>query len=150
MALTVEVVTPEREVTVCDDATFVLAHGIEGDVGILPGMAPMLIALGVGPMKIEEGEDIQFVVLGDGDCLPEIRAMSQRLGLDSVVEFTGWVKDDRVIVLAEYAILPEEANAQQVSDRIEELKRRVTAEAEDEHAKRELARQEALHRMLRM
>lgn len=45
-------------------------------------------------------QDIQFVVLGDGDCLPEIRAMSRRLGLDSVVEFTGWVKDDRVI--AEY------------------------------------------------
>jgi len=56
MPLTVQVVTPEREVTVCDDATFVLAHGTEGDVGILPGLAPMLIALGVGPMKIEQGE----------------------------------------------------------------------------------------------
>ncbi len=129
MALTVEVVTPEREVTVCDDATFVLAHGIEGDVGILPGMAPMLIALGVGPMKIEEGERDSQLLL-DGGFLQ--------------------VKDDRVIVLAEYAILPEEANAQQVSDRIEELKRWITAEAEDEDAKRELARQEALHRMLRM
>ena len=129
MPLTVQVVTPEREVTVCDDATFVLAHGIEGDVGILPGIAPMLIALGVGPMKIEQGERDSALLL-DGGFLQ--------------------VKDDRVIVLAEYAILPEEANAQQVSDRIEELKRRITAEAEDEHAKRELARQEALHKMLRM
>jgi F-type H+-transporting ATPase subunit epsilon len=127
--LTVEVVTPEREVTVCDDATFVLAHGTEGDVGILPGIAPMLIALGVGPMKIEQGErDSQILV--DGGFLQ--------------------VKDDRVIVLAEYAILPEEVTSQGVSDRIDELKRKILADAENEQAKRELARQEALHKMLRI
>ncbi len=129
MPLTVEVVTPEREVTVCDDATFVLAHGTEGDVGILPSMAPMLIALGVGPMKIEQGERDSNILI-DGGFLQ--------------------VKDDRVIVLAEYAILPEEANAQTVTERIEELKRRIQADMENEQAKRELARQEALHRMLRI
>src|SRR5438874_8151744 len=129
MALTVEVVTPEREVTVCDDATFVLAHGTEGDVGILPGIAPMLIALGVGPMKIERGERDSNILI-DGGFLQ--------------------VKDDRVIVLAEYAILPEDANAQQVADRIEDLKRKVQADMENEHLKRDLARQEALHRMLRI
>jgi F-type H+-transporting ATPase subunit epsilon len=127
--LTVEVVTPEREVTVCDDATFVLAHGTEGDVGILPSMAPMLIALGVGPMKIEQGERDSNILI-DGGFLQ--------------------VKDDKVIVLAEYAILPEEANPQTVTERIDELKRRIQADMEDEHAKRELARQEALHRMLRI
>ena len=129
MPLTVEVVTPEREVTVADDATFVLAHGTEGDVGILPGIAPMLIALGVGPMKIERGEQDQSILV-DGGFLQ--------------------VKDDRVIVLAEYAVLPEEANAQAVSERIEELKRKLQADMENEQAKRELARQEALHRMLRI
>jgi len=129
MPLTVEVVTPEREVRVCDDATFVLAHGIEGDVGILPGMAPMLIALGIGPMKIEQGERESQLLL-DGGFLQ--------------------VKDDRVIVLAEYAILPDDVNAQQVSERIDDLKRKIQADAENEHAKRELARNEALHRMLRM
>lgn len=129
MPLTVEVVTPEREVEVCDDATFVLAHGTEGDVGILPGIAPMLIALGVGPMKIEQGERDSNILI-DGGFLQ--------------------VKDDRVIVLAEYAILPEEANAQTVTERIEELKRKIQADMENEQAKRELARQEALHRMLRI
>ena len=129
MPLKVEVVTPEREVVVADDATFVLAHGIEGDVGILPSMAPMLIALGVGPMKIErEGGDKELLL--DGGFLQ--------------------VKDDRVIILAEYAVIPEEANSQQVAERIEELKRKIQADVENEHATRELARQEALHRMLRM
>ena len=56
-------------------------------------------------------QDIQFVVLGDGDCLPEIRAMSRRLGLDSAVVFTGWVKDDRVIAeylaTADVCVLPD-------------------------------------------
>jgi F-type H+-transporting ATPase subunit epsilon len=127
--LTVEVVTPEREVTVCDDATFVLAHGTEGDVGILPSMAPMLIALGVGPMKIEQGERDSNILI-DGGFLQ--------------------VKDDKVIVLAEYAVLPEEVTAQGVSDRIDDLKRKILADAENEQAKRELARQEALHRMLRI
>jgi F-type H+-transporting ATPase subunit epsilon len=127
--LTLEVVTPEREVTVCDDATFVLAHGTEGDVGILPGIAPLLIALGVGPMKIEQGERESHILV-DGGFLQ--------------------VKDDRVIVLAEYAVLPEEVTAQNVSDRIDELKRKILADAENEQAKRELAREEALHRMLRM
>jgi F-type H+-transporting ATPase subunit epsilon len=129
MPLTIEVVTPEREVTVADDATFVLAHGIEGDIGVLPGLAPTLIALGVGPLKIERGEQEEFILV-DGGFLQ--------------------VKDDRVIVLAEYAVLPSEVSVEQVSGRVEELKRRLTQEAEDEEAKRELARQEALHKMLRM
>jgi F-type H+-transporting ATPase subunit epsilon len=127
--LTVQVVTPEREVTVCDDATFVLAHGTEGDIGVLPGLAPTLIALGVGPLKIEEGERESFILV-DGGFLQ--------------------VKDDRVIVLAEYAVLPEEASAEEVSARVDELRRRIQAEQENEELRKELARQEALHKMLRM
>jgi hypothetical protein len=37
-----------------------------------------------------------------------------------------------------------------VSDRIDDLKRKILADAENEQAKRELARQEALHKMLRI
>jgi F-type H+-transporting ATPase subunit epsilon len=129
MPLTVQVVTPEREVTVCEDATFVLAHGTEGDVGILPGLAPMLIALGIGPLKIEEGER-ESLMLVDGGFLQ--------------------VKDDKVIVLAEYAVLPEEVSADVVSARVDELRRRIQTEQHDQEAARELARQEALHKMLRM
>jgi len=127
--LTVQVVTPEREVTVCDDASFVLAHGIEGDIGVLPGLAPTLIALGIGPLKIEEGERESFILV-DGGFLQ--------------------VKDDRVIVLAEYAVLPEEVSTDEVSSRVEELRRRIQTEQESEELRKELARQEALHKMLRM
>jgi len=55
MPLTVQVVTPEREVVVADDATLVIARGVEGEVGIMPGHTPMLIALSVGPLTLVRG-----------------------------------------------------------------------------------------------
>lgn len=56
-------------------------------------------------------QDIHFAVLGDGDCAPEIKQMSQRLGLSDVIEFTGWVKDDRLIAdylaTADVCVVPD-------------------------------------------
>jgi F-type H+-transporting ATPase subunit epsilon len=49
--LSVSVVTPEREVFT-GDADMVVAHGVDGDVGILPHHAPMLIQLGEAPVRI--------------------------------------------------------------------------------------------------
>ena len=127
MPLSVQVVTPEREVEGCDDATFVLAHGIEGDMGILPGIAPILIALGVGELKIERGERTDRMLI-DGGFLQ--------------------VKNDKVIVLAEYAILSSEIDGPAVSAEVEELRRRLQAEAENEALRRELARAEAKQRFM--
>ena len=55
MALEVHLVTPEREVWV-GEASIVVARAIDGDVGILPGHAPMVAALAVGALYIESGE----------------------------------------------------------------------------------------------
>ena len=52
MPLKVSIVTPEREVEVCDDATLVIAKGIEGDIGIMPGHTPVLIALAQYPHEL--------------------------------------------------------------------------------------------------
>ncbi|TMD81783.1 MAG: glycosyltransferase family 4 protein [Chloroflexi bacterium] len=56
-------------------------------------------------------QDIHFAVLGDGDCAPQVKQMSQRLGLGDVVEFTGWVKDDRLIAdylaTADVCVVPD-------------------------------------------
>ena len=129
MPLTVQVVTPEREVTVADDATFVLAHGTEGDVGILPGHAPLLIALGVGPLKMERGDVVEHMLV-DGGFMQ--------------------VKDNNVIVLAEYAVLPSEVDAANVSAEVAELRQRLTQETEAEHLKKALARAEALEKLIRI
>lgn len=126
MPLSVQVVTPEREVEVADDATFVLAHGIDGDQGILPGRAPLLIALGIGELKIERGDRTDRMLV-DGGFLQ--------------------VKDDNVIVLAEYAILPSEIDATTLPGEIEELKRRLQTEAASAEDQRQLARREAMLRL---
>jgi F-type H+-transporting ATPase subunit epsilon len=45
-------VTPERELW-SGEATMVIAHGTDGDVGILTGHAPMLIRLAVSVLRIQ-------------------------------------------------------------------------------------------------
>jgi F-type H+-transporting ATPase subunit epsilon len=51
-ALEVHVVTPEREVWT-GQAQMVVARGVEGEVGILAGHAPLLIRLANGPLRIQ-------------------------------------------------------------------------------------------------
>jgi glycosyltransferase involved in cell wall biosynthesis len=40
--------------------------------------------------------DCGFAVLGDGECLDELRAMTAELGLDPWVSFPGWLSEERV------------------------------------------------------
>lgn len=130
-SMTVQVVTPDRQVVAADDATFVLAHGIAGDVGIMPGHAPLLIALGVGPLRVDSGDEKRWMVV-DGGFLQ--------------------VSRNQVIVLAEHAILPEEMERAAVQTQIRELEADL-ARAEDEVKRAELNRAkavEAVHAILKM
>jgi F-type H+-transporting ATPase subunit epsilon len=128
--LTVQVVTPEREVVVCDDATLVIARGIEGEVGIMPGHTPLLIALSVGPLTLVREGNRREVIAVDGGFLQ--------------------VSRDQVIVLAEYAVLPSEVDVGATEAEIAELRAKIAAEAESDDLKRRLARAEAVHAIARM
>lgn len=130
MPLTVQIVTPEREVVVAEDATLVIAKGVEGDVGIMPGHAPLLIALGIGPLTLVREGNKRDVIAIDGGFLQ--------------------VSRDQVIVLAEYAILPSEIDVGQTEAEIAELRQRLSAEAEAEDVKRRLARAEMVQAVGRM
>jgi len=62
--LDVHVVTPEREIW-SGEAAMVIARGVEGEVGILPQHAPLLIRLAVGPLRIRmDGTEEDVVVDG--------------------------------------------------------------------------------------
>lgn len=130
MALTVQIVTPEREVVVADDATLVIAKGVEGDVGIMTGHAPLLIALGTGPLTLVREGNRRDVIAIDGGFLQ--------------------VSRDQVIVLAEYAVLPSEIDIGATEAEIQELRQRLAAEAEAEDLKRRLARAEMAQGVARM
>jgi F-type H+-transporting ATPase subunit epsilon len=123
MAFEVHVVTPEREVW-SGSAAEVIAHGVEGDVGILTGHAPMLIQLAIGPLQVQ---------LEDGSWL---RAVVDGGFLHVSTEEGG----TRVDVLATNAQLADEIDVEALRRRVEELR---SSGADDEGARRDLARAEA-------
>jgi F-type H+-transporting ATPase subunit epsilon len=88
--LEVHLVTPEREVW-AGEADFVTARGVDGDLGVLPGHAPLLAALAVGPVFIDAGGSRTAVAV-DGGFLHVAHE-------DDVT---------RVDILAEHALLSEE------------------------------------------
>ncbi|MGH2740759.1 MAG: ATP synthase F1 subunit epsilon [Actinomycetota bacterium] len=108
----VHVVSPERELW-SGQAEMVVAKGIEGDVGILPGHAPMLVALAIHPVRIlrEGGEQI---VLVDGGFLHVVPGE----------------ETTRVDVLAEHAALPDEIDAAAARARADDLQRRMGDEGQ--------------------
>ena len=123
MALEVRVVTPEREVW-AGQANEVIAHGVDGDVGILTGHAPLLVQLAVGPLQVqrEDGSWVKAVV--DGGFLH----VSTEEGAT------------RVDVLATNAQLEAEIDVERARARLEEVR---GAGEDDEDAKLEAARAEA-------
>jgi F-type H+-transporting ATPase subunit epsilon len=125
VALEVHVVTPEREVW-SGPATEVIAHGVDGDVGILAGHAPLLVHLAIGPLQIQEEDGTWLKAVVDGGFLH----VSTEEGAS------------RVDVLATNAQLEAEIDVATVTRRLEEL--RSAADADDDaHAKTEIARAEA-------
>ncbi|MDQ4108531.1 MAG: F0F1 ATP synthase subunit epsilon [Actinomycetota bacterium] len=124
MALEVHVVTPEREVW-AGQATEVVAHGVDGDVGILTGHAPLLVQLAIGPLQIQQGDGSWLKAVVDGGFLH----VSTEEGAT------------RVDVLATNAQLESEIDVDAVRRRLEDL--RSAGADDDEHAKTEIARAEA-------
>jgi F-type H+-transporting ATPase subunit epsilon len=62
----VHIVTPEREIW-SGEAEMIVARGIDGEVGILAGHAPLLIQLAIGPLRIfHEGGEPEVAVVDGG------------------------------------------------------------------------------------
>jgi F-type H+-transporting ATPase subunit epsilon len=120
--LEVHLVTPEREVWV-GEATIVVARAIDGDVGILPGHAPMVAALAVGALFIETQDEGRTAYAVDGGF---VHVVSREDGT-------------RVDILAEHAERAEEIEAgetRRFEERAAELRdAKQYAEARTELAK---------------
>ena len=124
MAVDVHLVTPEREIW-AGTATQVIAHGVDGDVGILSGHAPLLIQLAIGQLRIQQEDgDWQRAVV-DGGFLH----VSTEEGVT------------RVDVLATNGHLEQEIDADAVRRRLEEL--RASGADDDPQRESEIASAEA-------
>jgi F0F1-type ATP synthase, epsilon subunit (mitochondrial delta subunit) len=64
----VHVVTPQEEVWV-GQAHMVIAHGVDGEVGILEGHMPLLIQLATGDLRLEMPDGPEIVASVDGGFL---------------------------------------------------------------------------------
>ena len=121
MSLEVHIVTPEREVW-AGEVQELIARGVDGEVGILGGHAPLLVQLAIGPIRmLRDAGEIAAVV--DGGFLH----VSSHEGLT------------RADVLASQAELAEEIDLSAARSRLEELESR-SAEDDDEVAAGEIAK----------
>ena len=99
--LTLELATPTRMV-VADTVDEVVVPGSEGYFGVLPGHAPLLATLGIGELTYRIGRDERHVAVAGG--FAEVR-------------------NDKVIVLADTAELPQDSDrgrAERARDRAEQ------------------------------
>jgi F-type H+-transporting ATPase subunit epsilon len=124
--LTLEVVTPDRQV-LHEQVDSVQLPGLDGELGILPGHAPLLTELGAGVLSFQrEGETRYATALG---------GFAEVLG-------------DRVIVLAERSELAEEIDlgrAEAAQERA--LKRLQEKTGEVDFQRAQLALQRSLTRI---
>jgi F-type H+-transporting ATPase subunit epsilon len=112
MAATFDVflVTPERELW-HGSATFVVARGVEGEVGIQGGHAPMLIQLDIAALFIDPEGGERMAAAVHGGFLHVITNGSET----------------RVDILAEHAELRDEIDLERARRAKEEAERRIAA-----------------------
>jgi F-type H+-transporting ATPase subunit epsilon len=121
MTVEVHIVTPVREVWT-GDVQQLIARGVDGEVGILGGHAPLLVQLAIGPLRmLTEGGETRAVIDG---------------GFLHVSTHEGATRAD---VLAAYAELEQEIDVEAARARLAELEGR-SVEDDDEVAKGEIAK----------
>jgi len=124
--VTVEVhlVTPEREVWT-GDVQMLIAHGTDGDVGILGGHAPLLVQLEIAPLRLQLDDGSWTRAVVDGGFL--------HVSTDAGVT--------RADVLASFAELAEEIDVEAARERLAEAER--AASDDDAVAAAEIAKARA-------
>lgn len=121
MGLEVHIVTPEREVW-AGEVQELIARGVDGEVGILAGHAPLLVQLTIGPLRMLQDAGETAAVI-DGGFLH----VSSHEGLT------------RADVLASHAELADEIDVPAARRRLEEWENR-SAEENNGVAKGEIAK----------
>ena len=63
--LTVRIITPER-IVFDGAAESVVATAYDGQFGVLPGHAPLMVVLGIGELRIRLGDRFEWFAVGEG------------------------------------------------------------------------------------
>jgi len=108
--LTLEIATPMRLV-VSEQVDEVVAPGIEGYFGVLPGHAPFLTTLGIGVVTYRNGREEHQLAIAGG--FAEVR-------------------NDKVIILADTAERPEEIDRARAERSKERAERRISGRTQED------------------
>lgn len=103
----VEVVSAEKSL-ISVEATAVFARSLDGEIGILPGHQPALLALAIAPVK---------VVKADGT--------EERVAVHNGFLF---FRDNKLVVLADVAEAASQIDISRAERRMAELEKRLTEE----------------------
>lgn len=117
----IEIVTPERKFF-SGEVEMVILKTPEGEMGILAGHTPMVVAIAVGPIKIKRGNDWLEAVLTEG-----------------FME----VKQDKTVILTDAAEWPNEIDvnrAKAAKERAEERLQRQLDQVETVRSRAALVR----------
>lgn len=110
--LQLEIVTPEAKIF-SDNVEMVTLAGVEGEMGILPGHAPVMTQLAAGELTVrKEGKNI-FLAVGDG-----------------FVQITG----ERVAVLADMAIKADDIDEAKAAEAMQRAEARLAQKLSDEES----------------
>ncbi len=124
--MTLDILTPERSVC-CVEAEIVIARALDGELGILPNHAPLVVALDIAPLRYRKDGVEHFVAISNG-----------------FME----VKDNRVTILAPTAETEAEIDFSRAESAKERAERRIAEHAPDIDVRRaELALRRALMRL---
>lgn len=124
--MTLDILTPERSVC-CVEAEIVIARALDGELGILPNHAPLVVALDIAPLRYRKDGMEHFVAISNG-----------------FME----VKDNRVIILAPTAETEAEIDFSRAESAKERAERRIAEHAPDTDVRRaERALRRALMRL---
>jgi F-type H+-transporting ATPase subunit epsilon len=122
------VVTPERQL-LRETVVEVTIPGLEGELGVLPGHAPLMTELGIGELKYRTAHASQQTAL-------------------AIIQGFAEVLPDRVSVLAETAERAEEIDLGRAEAALDRAKQRLAQPtAEVDWARAEIALQRALIRI---
>jgi F-type H+-transporting ATPase subunit epsilon len=126
----VHVVTPEREVW-AGQAETVIARGVDGEVGILTGHAPMMVQLAIGPLRIQTEGQPEVAAVIDGGFMHVSSAADRDESSapdrdeSSAADRDGGSAATRVDVLATGAELADDIDVEAARTRAAQLQERL-------------------------
>jgi len=124
-AIKLVIVTPERQL-LSQSVYDVTLPGAEGELGVLPGHAPLITELGIGQLTYRAKYDATDLPRTGEPVEPTYKPEDFRKRL-AIIRGFAEVLGDRVTVLAETAERPEEIDIERAKKALERAEKRISA-----------------------